>query len=219
MGERPRTYPKLPVLPVRQVQEFLIGPMLKTDRIPVPPLVLQDIHGSQNNRQGYGDQRRHHDGDLGRYVIGRVLGLEGFRADDVAETEAHQQDGVHGDFLRVAGEVGRHPGVDERQGRADAVGHIVADELAGFGVRWEECHKAAADHAGREEDDDKQPSLVEVAGGPGGADYGDDGDGTGGDGQERRLFGGVAEPSIPSDEAGKCECWKVVTYCLMMVAW
>lgn len=128
--------------------------------------------------------------------------MEGFRADDVAETEAHQQDGVHGDLLRVAGEVGRDPGVDERQGGADAVGHVVADELGGFGVRWEERHEAAADHAGREEDDDEHGSLVEAAGRPGGADHGDDGDGARGDGQERRLFGGVAEPSIPSDEAG-----------------
>lgn len=190
---RKKTYPKLPILSVRQIQEFLISPMLQPDRLTIPPLILPRIHGPKHEGQRHRDQRRHHDGDLGRYVFWRVLVLERFGPDDVTETETHQQDGVHGDFLRVAREVGRDPRVHDREGGADAVGHVVADQLAGFGGGGEEGHEAAADHAGRQEDDDEHGALVEVAGGPGGADDGDDGDGARGDRKERRLFGSVAE--------------------------
>ncbi len=193
--ERGYTYPKLSILPIRQVQELLISPMLKPDLLPIPPIILHRIHNAKNDGQSHGDQRRHDDGDLGGDELGGVLVLERFGADDVAERETHEQDGVHGDFLRVAGEVGRHPGVDEREGGADAVGHVVADELADFGVPGEEGHEAAADHAGREEHDDEHRPLVEAAGGPGRSDDADDGDDAGGDGEERRLFGGVAEPT------------------------
>lgn len=170
--------------------------MLEANLLAIPPPILQRVHGPQHDGQDDSDERGDDDSDLGGDEVRGVLGLEGLRADDVAETEAHEQDGVHGDFLRVAREVGRHPGVDDGQGGADAVGHVVADQLALAGVGGEEGHEAAADHAGCQEEDDEEAALVEVPGRPGAADHADDGDGAGGDGEERRLFGRVAESRI-----------------------
>ena len=93
----------------------------------------------------------------------------------------------------MAGEVGRDPGVHERQRGPDAVGHVVTDQLAVFGVGGQEGHEGAADGARDEQADDEDGALVEAAGGIGRADDGDDGDSARGDREEGRLFGSVAE--------------------------
>lgn len=104
---------------------------------PVLVFILQQQRHSPGDRYGTSD----HNGDLGRSVDRRGRTRERQRADDVAQTEAHEQDGVHGDLLGVAGEVGGYPGVYEGEGRADGVGHVVADEPAGRTlVLGKECH-------------------------------------------------------------------------------
>ena len=93
----------------------------------------------------------------------------------------------------MAGRVGRDPAVEQGQAGADAVGQVVADELAGFVAAREVGHQEGAEHAGEEEADDGKVAGVVAAGDVSGGDDGDNGDGAGGDGEEGGLFGGVAE--------------------------
>nr|POE62896.1 hypothetical protein CFP56_03799 [Quercus suber] len=168
IGGESRSQPvsKPEIFPVRQIRKLDIldiSATAPTDQIVSSP-VLSHIVQLQRARE----QRRHDtgddDGDLRRHVVGRALGGERERADDVAETERHEQDGVHGDLLRVAGIVGGHPAVEERKAAADGVGEIVADQLPGLVVRGQERHERAAEDARDHERDDLAATLVVATG-------------------------------------------------------
>ena len=172
--------------------------MLQPHAPPVPPPILHLVHCPQPPRQRNRHCARHDNRNLRRLVLGRVSLPERLGPDDVPQAKAHQQHGVHDNLLRVPGGVGCDPAVEQRQGGADAVGHVVADELAGFVVGGEVGHEDGAEHAGEEEHGDAEGALVVAAGDVGSGDNGNDGDGAGGDGEEGGLLGGVAEAGIVS---------------------
>lgn len=155
--------------------------MFHPNHFPVPPPVLGCINKPQHNREADTHKRRHYDCDLGGDIIRSVFIPEGFRANNIAKRKTHQEDGVHGHFLRMAGEVGSHPRIQHGQSSADAVGHVVSYEFAFIGFPWEEGHEGTANNARNEEADDDDGTLVVAASAVSGANDADDRDGARGD--------------------------------------
>ena len=167
--------------------------MLQPHSASISPLVFQPIDDPQPNRQPHRHHRRHNNRNFRRPILGRIPLPKRLRPNNIPQAKTHQQHRIHNDFFRVARVVGRDPAVQQWEAGADAVGHVIADKLAGFCVGGEVGNEDGAEHAGEEEHADAKGALIEAAGNVGGGDDGDDGDGARGDGEQGGLFGGVAE--------------------------
>ena len=165
--------------------------MLQTLGQGITPAVLPHVVGLENEHENNSHRDGSDDGDLSGDIVGLVVRAEGQRAEDIAQTKGHQHDSVHGDLLRVAGDISTGNGVHDGQGGANAVGEVVAGELGGLALG--KGHETGAEQAERQHGDQTETALVEAAGGVGGGEDAEEADDAAGDGQQLGLGGGEAE--------------------------
>lgn len=117
-----------------------------------------------------------------------ILSLKGLRTDDITDTIRQEEDGRHGDFLRVAGTVGHGEGGGEDVGSPVGVKGVVGSEETVFVLAGEFPHEEGADEGDQVHQGDGSASDV--------GDFGDE------EGEDE--LPGRGDDSGGDSEAGVC---------------
>lgn len=141
-----------------------------------------------------------HDSKLGGAELGGVAGLEGLRADDVAEGEGAGDEGGGKGALGAAGDVDDGPVVEDGQGRDNGVDEVDAGQDAGAVGGGQEGHEGAADDGGDDAGNDPRPAVRAVADAEPDHEGEEDADHARGHVHQGCLLGGVLEAA---DESGR----------------
>ena len=80
--------------------------------------------------------------------------------------EAHEDDGVHRDFLGMTSKVCCNPAVQEWQRAPNSVSHEIAREKTCFVSSWEPSHQSTTNQGGNNQCDDGNSSSIESASPP-----------------------------------------------------
>lgn len=193
-GINDKTYPELRVLSICEIEEF--GTFLL--RLEIGPICVSlPIHGDivqlEQNREDDGNRDGGHNGHLGGNIVGCILVPEGQGTEDVAQTEGHQQDGVHRDLLRVAGNVRPDDRIDQWIGRGDKIGHVVPRQFGGSHVRARKRQQTGSEKTANQHSNDGETALIVFASEVCGKKDHAHTDHTPGNGEKLRLLGGEAK--------------------------
>ncbi len=108
--------------------------------LPIQPVIPHPHHHDHKAQR----RKRGDDADLAGDVSRRFFGLEGLRAEDVADAESDQGHGVGRHLFRMAGDVGSVPGEEEHEGGSECAGEEGTGEETGFALGmsvWVEAYE------------------------------------------------------------------------------
>lgn len=215
--------PKLRILPISHIRklDILHVPLAPLPLLPQqlrPPLVLPHVVALQADGEPDGRGAHDEDGDFGGDVVGGGALRESQGADDVADAEHDEEEGVHcyldggvsnvvggkvcggegrTDFFGVPGIVRRDPGVQQRQRGANDVGEVVPDQFPHFIPIRQKRHQPASQDPRDQQRDDLEAADVVPSREVGAAEDGDGADGAGG---QREQCGGLAVEAEALDQ-------------------
>ena len=191
------------ILPIGLIRKSHLLPHLRLLRLRhggegLPVLLIQVIviEAQGDDDEDQSGQGRD-DGDLAAEVARGLRGLEGLGAEDVADAEGDEGEGVGGDLLGVPGDVAGVPREEQHEGRAEGSGQEGGGEEAGLvggdAVGVEADHEGRAEDGGRDADQHDEGAVVPFVREPADGEDANSADEAGGRVEDQGLLGGVAE--------------------------